>query len=145
MGRPAVKKNRKEAEAKAYGELIGKHKALKHIKIADTIKMKLIDMIDKVDPIKLAAIGSTAYILKVTIIDGLSDFLNERRVKGGSMPFLNERKIRGYLDIPEGVDLKEDELFKWLIAFSAAYILLEKPEIVTDITSLIKNMVGAIV
>lgn len=135
MPRPPVKKTFKLAEAAALGKASGEIKAHKKKPLLESVREHIGLMIDRIDPLEIAAVVGTTYVLHETILAS-TDVLNKITAKIS----MNPEWVIGALNPLAGLMLSlmpkpefpqeleniktPDSLFLWIVCFILAFIVV---------------------
>lgn len=150
MPRPPVKKTEKLAKAQAYGEEMGRLKARGKMKIQDILTDKLINVIDRIDPLQLAAVLSLTYVYKTTL-DLSEEWATVFTKMLTSDPF-TRRLIALFIgplvkyllpDDPGVIDFDLPAAFEWAVCFTLAYLtVVHGAEAAGGIVKFAKGAIG---
>lgn len=145
-----MKKTERLARAQAYGEEMGRLKAHKKEKIQDILADKLINVIDRIDPLQLAAVLGLTYVYKTTL-DLSEEWATVFTKMLTSDPF-TRRLIALFVgplvklilpDDPGLIDFDLPDAFEWAVCFTLAYLtVVHGAEAVGGIVKYAKGVIG---
>ena len=138
-----VKETKKVVQAATKAGLEELYKS-KNKHLLDEIRFKLVGMIDRIDPLKIAAIVGLTIVCK-SVIDLNLKFLGivlDWNWLTSSPLYFAYRAFFPDEQPPTNVLNEVPEYINWIVAFGIAYIIAENPEIVTEgIGNFVKTLV----
>lgn len=130
MPRLPLKKTEKLAEKQAYGETLGKLKAIYHFKFKTkkgwlkSLREHLGKWIDNINPVETFAILGLTFLIKQIIVENFEDRLVEITI-----PYWVRLLIPDYQKferkMKEAMDKPQIEMVEWLISFTIAYVIIK--------------------
>jgi hypothetical protein len=168
MPRPPVKKTQKLAKAKRLGELRAEREFAKSLTLTDSLREHISHMIDKIDPLELAAVGGMTWLVHDTILTN-EGLLNSLNVLIGAFSTVATHPwevwltgIMNYLglgwwaplrmDQPPGVipaevmaTLSKNQIVSWVVSLTIAFIIVRHAGgIITALGSGLGSLTGLI-